>query len=169
MTGTGQTLVAAPGERFPSFDVRTCRDRPHTLEPRSSIIIFYRGHWCGHCCAQLAELAHEVDTFRALDVQLIAISADDFVGANDMCNDTGGVIEILSDPMAAAIQQLGIADRDDMVDHIIARPAVYVIDSHGVVRYRYLSRSATDRPTCAILALAAESLARQGRKESMSA
>jgi peroxiredoxin len=155
--------VAAPGEPFPTLSLRTCRDRPETLEPSSAIVIFYRGHWCGHCCEQLTSLASEIDTFRALDVRIVAISADDFVGANDMCVDIGSAFGIYSDPEATAIQQLGISDRDELVDHIIARPAVYVVDADGIVRYRYISRSAADRPTSALLALAVESLDRRCR------
>jgi peroxiredoxin len=169
LNGSAPPLATTSGEPFPAFELRTCRDRPCTLEPRSAIVIFYRGHWCGHCRDQLTHLAREINTFRALGVRLVAISADDFVGANDMCNDTGAVIDILSDPDASAIQQLGLSDREVDIDHVIARPAVYIVDSEGIVRYRYVSRSATDRPTNALLALAAESLSRPRRKESMSA
>lgn len=157
--------VAAPGEIFPTLGLRTCRNRPETLDPRSSIVIFYRGHWCGHCNEQLTSLAGEIDTFRALNVRLVAISADDFVGANDMCLDIGGAFDIYSDPAAAAICQLGISDRDEQVDHLIARPSVYVVDAEGIVRYRYISRTPADRPTSALLALAAESLSRTCGKE----
>jgi peroxiredoxin len=159
------SLVATPGERFPTLSLRTCRDRPETLSLRSAIVIFYRGHWCGHCCEQLTSLANEIDTFRALDVRIVAISSDDFVGANDMCVDTGSAFSIYSDPEAAAIHQLGISDRDEQVEHVISRPAVYVVDRDGIVRYRYISRSPADRPTSALLALAAESLDRTCRKE----
>ncbi|MDQ3547615.1 MAG: peroxiredoxin family protein [Chloroflexota bacterium] len=169
MTAQPHRLAVAPGDRFPSLDLRTCRDRPSTIQPQSAIVIFYRGQWCGHCREQIIGLAHEIDTFRALNVSIIAISADDFVGANDMCLDSGGVIDILFDPAATSIQQFGLADRDEMVDHIIARPAVYVVDADGIVRYRYLSRTANDRPTSALLALAAESLSRPVRKESTTA
>ena len=100
---------------------------------------------------------------------MVAISADDFVGANDMQHDTRGAIDVLSDPGAATIPRFGLADRDEMVDHVISRPAVYVVDADGVVRYRYISRSAADRPTSALLLLAAESLIRAGRKESTTA
>ena len=166
MNAADPKLVVAAGDPFPPFQLRTCRDRLVTLDPRSAILVFYRGHWCGHCREQLIGLSRRADTFRALNCRLTAISADDIVGANHMCVETGGAIEILSDPCATAIQQLGLADRDDKAAHIIARPAVYIIDAAGVVRYRYISRSASDRPTIALLALAAESLAHPDRKES---
>jgi peroxiredoxin len=154
------------GDPFPSSDLRTCRDRPATIEPRSTLVIFYRGHWCSHCREQFTDLARQVDSFRSLNVSVIAISADDFVGANDMTVDNGGRIDFLSDPSATFIEQLGLADRDDSVDHVISRPAVFIIDADGIVRYRYISRSPADRPTSALLLLAIESLAQPARKES---
>lgn len=153
-------MTAAAGDQFPSFTVYTCRNQPHTLDPRSSVIIVYRGHWCGHCRGQLRDLARHADTFHALDVRLTAISADDVAGANDMRMDTGDAVDVFSDPDATAIRQLGLEDHDQKVDHVIARPAVFIVDSAGIVRYRYVSRSASDRPTRALLVLAAESLAR---------
>ena len=100
-----------------------------------------------------------------MGVDLVAISADDFVGANDMCNDLGGALNIYSDPDASAIRELGLSDRDELVDHLIARPAVFIVDADGIVRYRYVSRSPADRPTSALLALGAESLNRPRQKE----
>ncbi|HEX5164682.1 MAG TPA: redoxin domain-containing protein [Thermomicrobiales bacterium] len=158
--------AVAVGDSFPPFELRSCRDRPVAIDPRSALIIFYRGHWCSHCRGQFADLARQHDSFRSLNFSIIAISADDFVGANDMTVDTGGAIDFLSDPSAAFIEQLGLVDRDDSVDHVIARPAVFIIDADGIVRYRYISRSPADRPTSALLLLAIESLAHPARKES---
>lgn len=158
-------FAAPPGTLFPRLELRTCRDQPVTLDARMTVLVFYRGSWCGHCRDQLVGLARDIDAFRSVGVEVAAISADDFVGANDMCVDTGGVLDIYSDPASVAIETLGLSDRDDKVDHIIAKPAVFIVDAEGIVRYRYVSRSAADRPTSALLALAAESLSRSDRKE----
>lgn len=155
------------GDPFPCFQLRDARELPSTIDPRSSIVVLYRGHWCGHCRSQLHDLAHQSDALRALGFKLIAISSDDASGANDMRADSSDAIQILTDADATAIQRLGLADRDEKVDHVIARPAVFIVDSDGVVRYRYVSRSAADRPTIALLLLAAESLVRPAHKESL--
>jgi peroxiredoxin len=130
-------------------------------------VVVYRGHWCSHCRDQLLDLSHQADAIRSLGFHLVALSADDFVGANDMRMDTSDAIDVLSDPEAIAITLLGLADRDENVNHIIARPAVFVVDDVGIVRYRYVSRSASDRPTAALLLLAVESLIRPRPKESL--
>lgn len=72
---------------------------------------------------------------------------------------TGDSIALVADPAAALIGRLRLATEDVEVDHLIARPATFVIDHSGVVRYRYLSRAPEDRPKAALLLLAAEQLA----------
>jgi peroxiredoxin len=90
---------------------------------------------------------------------VIAISADADALTAEMCSAIGAAFPLLSDPSAAAITRLGLADSDEQVAHLIARPAVFVVDRAGIVRYRYLSRSADDRPKVELLLLAAERLA----------
>jgi hypothetical protein len=73
----------------------------------------------------------------------------------DTCD---GKVTAMRDPNADAIRRFGLADVDEQVPHLIARPAAFVIDAAGIVRYRYVSRTPDDRPTTALLLLAAESL-----------
>jgi peroxiredoxin len=40
------------------------------------VVVFYYGYWCSHCVAQLFALNEDIDKFRALGGQVIAISAD---------------------------------------------------------------------------------------------
>lgn len=75
-----------------------------------------------------------------------------------MENDTLGKIRLYRDPNARQITALGLDDRDDEVEHIIARPSALVIDRHGIIRYRYIGTQEDDRPKAALLLLAAESL-----------
>lgn len=89
----------------------------------------------------------------------MAVSADDAAGCAAMRALTRGKIEIVADPFAAFIARLGLAASDSQVDHRIARPATFVVDAAGMVRYRYIGRSPDDRPKVALLLLAAERLA----------
>jgi peroxiredoxin len=111
-------------------------------------------------------LASEIDAIRSAGFDVIAISADTAEDARRMGHTTGDTLIVLADPCADLIRRVGLADQDDEVNHLIARPAAFVIDDRGVVRYRYVSRSASDRPTAALISLAAESLASSRRKES---
>lgn len=75
-----------------------------------------------------------------------------------MENETNGRIQLYRDPEAREIVALGLEDTDNEVDHLIAKPSVFVVDRDGIVRYRYVGRREDDRPKNALLLLAAESL-----------
>jgi hypothetical protein len=80
-----------------------------------------------------------------------------------MYQEVAGRIEIHRDPDGSLFRRLGLEDHDPAVDHSIARPAAFVVDAEGVVRYRYVSRVPEDRPTPDLLLLAVESLGRTCR------
>ena len=111
-------------------------------------------------------LAREAQAFFAAGFRLIAISADDVEGCGRLRAATDGAIAIVSDPGAGFIMDLELTTTDPMVEHLIAQPAVFVVDDTGVVRYRYLSRSPDDRPKTALLLLAVERLASAAPKAS---
>jgi peroxiredoxin len=46
------------------------------LERGPVVVVFYYGYWCSHCVAQLFGLNEDIQSFRALGAQVIAISAD---------------------------------------------------------------------------------------------
>jgi peroxiredoxin len=87
------------------------------------------------------------------------VCSDELTLIWEACDLTRDDLTILSDPEATAIAAVGLSDRDEEVEHVIARPAVFVIDGAGHVRYRYVGRDPEDRPLPALLLLAIESLA----------
>ena len=151
--------LPGPGDRFPVIAGRDCDGRPVELAPINAVVLLYRGQWCAHCRAQLLGLAHEARGFAAIGFHLIAVSADDLSLCQALREATGGAIEIVSDRGARFITGLELVTSDPNADHPIAQPAVFIVDGDGVVRYRYVSRSADDRPKIALLLLAAERVA----------
>ena len=123
------------------------------------MLIFYRGFWCEHCRGQFEELAALAPDFRRAGFRIVAISSDSAVLAEAMCSLVSGRIAIFRDPDSALIERLGLADRDEAVDHTIARPAAFIVGSDRTIEFRYLSRTAEDRPSSELLLLGAESLA----------
>ena len=100
-----------------------------------------------------------MDAFSACGYALVGISADDCEHRRAMLAEIGDAFPLYSDPSAAAIVRLGLSDTDEQVSHLIARPATFIVDGDGLVRYRYLSRSPDDRPKVELLLLAVERLA----------
>jgi peroxiredoxin len=154
--------LPGPGDAFPVIVGRDCDGRSVEAPPANAVVLLYRGQWCAHCRAQLLGLAREASGFAAIGFRLIAISSDDVSLCQVLRDATGGAIEIVSDVGAGFISDLALVTSDPNADHPIAQPAVFIIDGDGVVRYRYVSRSAEDRPKTALLLLAAERVASGG-------
>jgi peroxiredoxin len=151
--------LPGPGDPFPNIVGRNCDGRSIELSPANAVVLLYRGQWCAHCRAQLLGLAREAQGFAGIGFRLIAISSDDLCLCQVLRDATGGAIEFVSDAGAGFISDLALATTDPNADHPIAQPAVFIIDGDGAVRYRYVSRSAEDRPKTALLLLAAERVA----------
>jgi peroxiredoxin len=148
------------GDRFPPAQTVCCDGQEVVVDQWPRLILFYRGHWCGHCRRQLGELARYASSFQSAGAGVTAISTDSSELCHAMAQDLRGAIEIRRDPDARLARALGLADRDDAVPYVISRPAAFVVDADGIVRYCYVSRSPEDRPMPDLLLLAFESLGR---------
>jgi peroxiredoxin len=148
------------GDPFPHAIVETCDGAEIMLNEWPLLVLFYRGHWCGHCRHQLNTLARYASSFQAAGTRIAAISADAPEHCVAIQREHGDRITVYRDPGARLLQTIGLEDRDDAVGHLIARPATFVVDSQGIVRYRYVSRTPADRPMPDLLLLAVESLGR---------
>ena len=74
--------------------------------------------------------------FRQRSVEVVAISVDAPEESRKLCQARGYSLEFLSDPKAEVIRQFGVlhaAGREDGQD--IARPAEFLVDSGGTIRW----------------------------------
>ncbi|HET7189467.1 MAG TPA: redoxin domain-containing protein [Gemmatimonadaceae bacterium] len=69
------------GELFPAIPADAVAGGavvvPEYLGGSYGVVLLYRGAWCPYCNAQLAAFARAHDTLAALDVKVVALSADD--------------------------------------------------------------------------------------------
>jgi peroxiredoxin len=70
---------------------------------------------------------------------------------------------LLSDPERIVITEYGLAHDDPEAEHPVARPATFVIDAAGIVRYGHVGEHTRDRPTVDALLLALASLTSERR------
>ena len=147
------TVETVDGERF-DFD-------PRELE-RPVILISFRGGWCPFCNMHLSELRHVLPEIRAMGVDVLFLSGDraDLLFATlsrETQDDIAGLdYTILSDANAQAAIALGIAfkasdktiqrrlDKGQDIEYssmelhgVLPVPAVFAINSDGVITYAY--------------------------------
>lgn len=156
------------GDTVPDVTVRTGQDEEVRLRDRiaeqPSVLIFYRGGWCPYCTEHLSELADVEDELNRRGFQLLAISPDRPAKLNI---DVEGVeigYELLSDASMDAAKAFGVAFRVDPAtldrydefgidlaeasghDHqLLPVPAVFLVDTEGVIQYAYANSDYTTR------------------------
>lgn len=125
---------------------------------RSVVLVFYRGHWCQSCRRQLAQVASSYETIRSLDAELIAISADARSATLEAAEARTWTFPLVSDPDLTIIDRYGVRDDADQAGRLIARPATFVLDGAGIVRFCHVGADRQDRPALGAILLALESL-----------
>jgi peroxiredoxin len=88
----------------------------------------------------LRGIEKNLDALEAIGVRPVAISVDSPSVTKALCYRRGYTYTFLSDPDAVAIRRYDLLHRGAGVEgHDIARPAEFLVDSSGVVRWENLT------------------------------
>jgi peroxiredoxin len=156
------------GQRAPSATLLRPGGQPVTLSAaystKPSILIFYRGGWCPYCNTHLGQIAQVEADLVKLGYQVLAISPDQPEALRDSLNKGGFGYELLSDSDMELSRAFGLAFRvdDETVEkyrgfgidldkasgrdhHLLPVPAVYIVDTQGVIRFAHWSADYRER------------------------
>ena len=154
------------GDAAPRFTVETIDDEQFEFNPqnlkRPVVLLAFRGGWCPFCNMYLSDMRHVIPEISAMGIDVLFLSGDRpellFASLNrETQEDIAGLdYTILSDANAQAAIALGIAFRasdrtvnrrnekgEDIVGSSMDRhgvlpvPAVFAIDSHGIIQFAY--------------------------------
>jgi peroxiredoxin len=87
-----------------------------------------------------------MEDFRTRGVKLVALVADPVDKNAEVAAHLGLEFPILSDPDLAVIDRYGLRHSEGIPGADIARPATFVLDRNGVVRWRDLTENYRVRP-----------------------
>ena len=100
-----------------------------------------------------------MSAFQDLGIRPVAISVDEPAVSANLCRKAGYTYTFLSDPNAEAIRRYDILHPAAGENgHDIARPAEFLVDSTGVVRWVNLTEDFRVRPTPEAMLKAARAL-----------
>ena len=100
------------------------------------LLVFYRGYWCPHCNADLRALQNHLGDFTGRGVQIIAVSTDPIAVTRKHSQDQGYAFTFLSDMNAEVSREYALLrEGEGLRRHDVARPAQFLIDSNGIVRW----------------------------------
>jgi peroxiredoxin len=154
------------GDRAPRFIVETVDGEafdfdPKTLE-RPVVLLTFRGGWCPFCNMYLSDMRFAIPQIRELGVDVLFLSGDraellfDSLSQETQEDIAGLDYTLLSDADAQAAVALGIAfktsertingrhaknqdiEGSSMLKHgVLPVPAVFAIDSEGVIKFAF--------------------------------
>lgn len=87
-----------------------------------------------------------LNQFAAADAALIAISVDSVEQNRKLATDLKLTFPLLSDPELKTIDAYGVRHRGGNNGRDIARPATFIIDREGIIRWRNLAENVRLRP-----------------------
>lgn len=90
-------------------------------------------------------------TYRELGAEVLGIAAQRAAKAEEYRTSHGLTIPILIDPDRTVIKRYGVYHRIGLTAFKIARPAAFIIDREGRIRFIYVGADQGDRPDHATL------------------
>jgi peroxiredoxin len=114
------------------------------------ILVFYRGFWWAYCVSQLGKLKSLLTPAQKEKVQILAISPDTHKASKQLAENLkkrfSGEYDfpLLADTSHNVIDRYGILNPNTKG---WPHPATYIIDTEGVVRWKYVEVDYSKRPT----------------------
>lgn len=144
------------GDRAPDFVARDLDGRPVSLKSivggSRALLIFYRGGWCPFCNKQLAAISQDYSKFKELHAKIVAVSSEEVEKGKELLQKLALPYTLLSDTRFEGIGRYGVRETS-VPEQLKARgitsyskPAAFIIDAQGIIRYIYVGKNAQDRP-----------------------
>ena len=130
------------------------------------VLVFYRGQWCPYCNRQLKALEDSLPLIQAKGATLVAVTPESVLNIDKTVEKTGARYPILFDQGMHIMRAYDVAFQVDTatlrryknfkIDLEAANggngpnlpvPAVYIIDRHGKIRYRFFDTDYKKRPS----------------------
>ena len=139
-----------------SFGHKT--DLQDLVSEKPTLLIFYRGGWCPYCNTHLSQLVEIENRLYDMGIQIVGISPDRPEYLQESTMEYELSYQLLSDSDMAASKEFGLAFRVDSTtinryknngmdlaerageDHyLLPVPAAFLVDTDGIIQYRYFN------------------------------
>lgn len=137
--------------KAPPFSLPDQKGRPHTLQAyleRGPVLLaFHRGTWCPNCRRKFSELAQHSPEYAARGLQVVTVVAQSSDVVKRYVEDQGLPFNILIDESRDVLRAYGVWHKLGLDAWNIARPALFLIDRTGAIRYSFVSNSQDEFPS----------------------
>ena len=156
------------GEQIPNKQLKTLEDKPILVNDivygNKTVVMFYRGGWCGYCTEHLSALGQIEQEILDLGYKIVAISPDAPEGLLVASEDYELKYELYSDASGSLIKAMGIAYyapekyHKMLAEHskkgndgLLPVPSIFVLDEEGKIAFEYINPDYTKRISSELL------------------
>jgi peroxiredoxin Q/BCP len=139
-------LTAAPPFALPNQkgQVRSLQDY---LKQGPVLLAFHRGTWCPNCRKKFSELAQHSPEYARRGIQVVTVVAQSSDVVRRYVEDAGLPFNILIDESRDVLKVYGVWHRLGLDAWNIARPALFLIDTSGAIRFSFVSDRQDEFPS----------------------
>ena len=145
-----ESLAIKVGAAAPGFTLTDANGNTVTLSDYQGesnvMLLFFRGHWCPFCMAQLDDLQALFPELASYNVQLLGISPDSTEKAQGIAEQFDQPYVFLSDSDLKVAAAYGVKTQKDM-----PHPSVILINKQGEVVWYYVGEDYKRRPSASQL------------------
>ena len=143
-------MAAEVGSRAPDFTLVN-QDRENVtlsqeLGTGNVVLAFFPGAFSGTCTSEMCNFRDTISSFSKVNAKVLGISTDTFFALKAWRDQQNLGFPLLSDYNKEVIHKYGVVNPDMIGLKNIAKRAVFVVDTDGVVRYREVLDDARNEP-----------------------
>ena len=142
-------MAAEVGSKAPDFTLMNQDRQPVTLSAERGhpvVLAFFPAAFSSVCQKELCTFRDSMTTLNAVKAHVFGISVDSFFALKAFHDQQHFSFPLLSDFNKQAIRDYGVFNEDMIGLKGIAKRAVFVIDTDGVVRHREVLEDARNEP-----------------------
>ena len=142
-----------------SGTVRTLQD---IMGDKGLVLVMSRSFdWCPYCITQLQQLVAAADQFEAVGVNVATMTYDPIATLAEAADEHEATFPLLFDENVTHVNAMGILNTQYEPGHRaygIPYPGIFLLDSNGVVRFKFAEEDYRVRPDFSLVLEAAADL-----------
>lgn len=112
-----------------------------------TIIVFLRGTWCPHARAYMLHISENMGEFSDRGALVAAVIAQKMDRVQEYLSKETFPYPLLVDEDRQVVKDYGVHVKVSWEAYNIARPATFILDREGVIRYEYVGSTQFDFPS----------------------
>jgi glutaredoxin-dependent peroxiredoxin len=141
------------GERAPNFTLVDVERKPHNLEDivktsPVTVLAFFPGAFTGVCTREMCTFRDSLAELNKVSAKVVAISVNDPWSNKAFADHNRLNFPILSDYNRDTVRQYNVFHENfgGLKGYTAAKRSVFVLDSHGVVSYKWVTEDPGKEP-----------------------